>query len=348
MPFIVLIVMMALLAAPAAPAQATERVELRVDTSEAEAVLSLLGKKEAGQPVAEEDWQRLFATEPYKRLKQRETGMKRPFTDEAFRQFVLSDALAGRAGALRATLGAWASRDLQASARRVLAYLPPDARIRATVYPVIKPQTNSFVYDLRGNPAIFLYLDPEQSPAQFENTVAHELHHIGFSSVGSRANAPAAELPAPTRAAVDWMGAFGEGFAMLAAAGDPDTHPHAVSPPQARARWDREMTSFGEHLRALEAFFLDVIEGRLAGEDNVRTRAFSFFGEQGPWYTVGYRMAVVVERRYGREALIATMLDPRLLLARYNTAAAELNARGGEQMALWSPRLLERIGVQSR
>jgi hypothetical protein len=43
-----------------------------------------------------------------------------------------------------------------------------------------KPQIHSFVYDVRGDPAIFLYLDPEQPPAQFENTVAHELHHIGF------------------------------------------------------------------------------------------------------------------------------------------------------------------------
>ncbi|HEY6303978.1 MAG TPA: DUF5700 domain-containing putative Zn-dependent protease [Terriglobales bacterium] len=48
-------------------------------------------------------------------------------------------------------------------------------------------------------------------------------------------------------------------------------------------------------------------------------KAFSYFGDiQGPWYTVGYGMAVRVEKRYGRAALIECTLDRRLLLERYN------------------------------
>lgn len=35
-------------------------------------------------------------------------------------------------------------------------------------------------------PAIFLYVDPAESRAQFENTVAHELHHIGAGSLEAR------------------------------------------------------------------------------------------------------------------------------------------------------------------
>jgi Putative zinc dependent peptidase (DUF5700) len=42
---------------------------------------------------------------------------------------------------------------------------------------------------------------------------------------------------------------------------------------------------------------------------------------------VGYRMALLVGNRYGRGALIECMLDRRLLLARYNQAAEELNAQ---------------------
>jgi hypothetical protein len=325
--------------------QADESIQLQFDASEAEAVLAIVAKREAAQPVTEEDWQRLFATVPYQRLKQREDGVGRSFTDEAFKEFVLSDDLAGRLEQLRHALDQWRSRDLQESARRVLAYLPPQARIRAAVYPVIKPQTNSFVYDLRGDAAIFLYLDSEQSAAKFENTVAHELHHIGYGSVARDFESNLASLPARIRTAVEWMGAFGEGFAMLAAAGDSDTHPHAVSPAEERARWDRDMANFNDDLQKLEDFFLDIVDGRLTAEEDMRQRAVSFFGEQGPWYTVGYRMAAIVERRYGRATLIDCMLDPRQLLRRYNAAAAESNMERGERLVLWSNRLLQQIGA---
>lgn len=175
--------------------------------------------------------------------------------------------------------------------------------------------------------------------------MAHELHHIGFASVSRPTDATAAESPAAVRTVVEWLGAFGEGFAMLAAAGGPDTHPHQVGSAEERARWDRDMSRFDEDLRKLENFFLEILDGRLATPDEVRRRGLSFFGVQGPWYTVGYRMAVIVERRYGRATLVACMVDPRRLLARYNAAAAERNATGAEALALWSPRLLERIGV---
>jgi hypothetical protein len=147
-------------------------------------------------------------TEPYQRLKRRETGLQRSFTDEAFQQFVRSDDLARRADALRQALDQWRSRDLQASARRVLAYLPPNARIGAAVYPVITPQTNSFVADLRADAAIFLYLDPGQSAAKFENTVAHELHHVGTVALPRSWSRSCRPCPSKIRPAVEWMGAL--------------------------------------------------------------------------------------------------------------------------------------------
>jgi hypothetical protein len=331
--------------APAWP-QADGRVQLRLDTSEAVAVLAIVAIRQAGLPVPDSAWRRLFASEPYRRLAQREAAMERTFTEQAFREFVLSDDLAARATSLRRTLDAWSSRDLDASARRVLAYLPPDARIRAVVYPVLKPQSNSFVYDVRGDPAIFLSLDPGKSSADFENTVAHELHHIGFASVSPPPDSSASRSSGRIRSALEWMGAFGEGFAMLAAAGGPDTHPHAQSPAEARERWDRDMAAFNQDLGKLQAFFLDILAGRLATPEEVRRRGFSFFGVQGPWYTVGYRMAVIIERRYGRAALIASMTDPPRLLARYNAAAGELNAAGTPPLALWSSRLLREISAR--
>ncbi len=326
------------------PSDNASRIALRLDTSEAEAVLAILDKRSAGTAITDADWQNLFATEPYVRLKKREASMHRDFTDDDFKKFVLSPELLSKNSALRQTLDAWKQKDLIASARRDLSYLPEHAVIKAKVFPVIKPKTNSFVFDTQTDPTIFLYLDPEESAANFENTVAHELHHIGFSSVGPLAEERQKDLPTNVKPAVDWMGAFGEGFAMLAAAGGPDVDPQATSSSQDQARWKHDMANFNQDLASLQEFFLDVINGTLASKDKIDEKGYTFFGEQGPWYTVGYKMAVIVEKRYGRKVLIDCMLDPRELLARYNVAADEINHRDLRQhLALWSPELTRAI-----
>lgn len=300
-------------------------------TDEADAVLHILGKK--GKEVTEADWQRLFTSEGYVRLEKRETGMERPFEAADFRTFVLSEDLAKRAPELARTLQVWSGVDPSAAARRALAYLPAGARIRAKVYPVIKPRDNSFVFEVKTDPAIFLYLDPAVPPEKLENTLAHELHHIGFggSCPSPAVEAEIAKLPETTRTALLWMGGFGEGLAMLAAAGGPDIHPHAVSPAEDRERWDRDVARFPEDLRKVDAFFRDVLAGKLAGEE-AQKAAMAFYGEQGPWYTVGWKMAATIEKALGRDRLIAAACDPRRLLPAYEEAARKL---GGE-MPMWS------------
>ncbi len=334
-----------LLGGALALASADDRVQLQLNTSECDAALAILAKHNAGQPVSDADWQKLFSTEPYIRLKEREAGMKRDFTDQQFKDFLLSADTSKRAPELQRTLEAWKKADLDSAARRVLAYLPASSAIHAKVFPVIKWQTNSFVYEVTSDPAIFLYLDPKISPEQFANTIAHELHHIGLSSNGKQYEQAIASLPPGPRAAAEWMGAFGEGLAMLAAAGSPDTDPHAADPPDVKQRWQHDMANFNQDLETVQKFLLDVAEGRITEPEKIREQAFAFFGVQGPWYTVGYKMAVMVEKRFGRATLIDCMLDFRKLLASYNQAAAEQNARGGEQLALWSPELLSKVNA---
>jgi len=321
-------------------------IQLKLNTDEADAVLAILDKSAAGTAIADSEWQHLFATEPYIRLKKREAGMHRDFTDDDFEKFVLLPELVARRSSLRHTLDAWRQADLVASGRRVLSYLPQQANIKAKVFPVIKPKTNSFVFETTTDPAIFLYLDPDESAAKFENTVAHELHHIGYASIQSIADEKQKDLLPNVKPAVEWMGAFGEGFAMLAAAGGPDIDPHAASSPEERARWARDTANFNQDVGSLQDFFLDVIDQRLAGKEKINEKAYTFFGEQGPWYTVGYKMAVIVDKRYGRKRLIECMLDPRELLASYNRAATEMNAGGKEKLALWSPELMQKISVR--
>ena len=338
--------------APAAFTQAAtnDRIQLTLDTNEADQVLAILAVRGQGKPIPDAEWQRLFATAPYQRLKQREKAIGEKFhdpsvafTDDDFKRFVLSDELLARAAALSSTLDRWKKADLRKDAEQVLAYLPADAFLHAKVYPVIKPGRNSFVWELSSDPTIFLYLDPEVSREKFENTVAHELHHIGLGSVGPIYDRKIAALPEPAHTVADWMGAFGEGMAMLAAAGGPDVDPHAASSAKEHARWEHDMGEFNDNLRAVNGFFLDILNGKFANGDAVEEKGGSFFGTQGPWYTVGYKMSVMVEKRFGRQALIDTMLDPRCLLVLYNRAAAEQNAAGKPPLPLWSEDILSAV-----
>jgi len=329
-----------------AQGSSTSAVRVQLVTDEADAALAILTKRKLNQPIDEADWQRVFQSEGYVRLKQRETSMQRSFEETDFKTFMLSDELAAKNTALEETLARWRRTDITRVAQRALAYLPKDATIRAKIYPVIKPRDNSFVFDVKNDPAIFLYIDPSKSVEKFENTVAHELHHIGYGTACPRNDVAEAIAKLSTReqAMLNWVGAFGEGFAMLAAAGGPDVHPHAVSSLEERERWNADMTNFNSDLRKVDEFFNGILEGKLVDKE-IDQKGFSFFGVQGPWYTVGWKMSVLIEKTYGRAKLIECMCDQRALLATYNRAAAKHNRKAREPLALWSNTVL--LGSQA-
>jgi Putative zinc dependent peptidase (DUF5700) len=330
-----------LLPSPNVTDDPSQRVQVRLVTDEADAVLAILSKQATGAPVSDADWQTLFASEGYRRLKAREQSMQRPFEDAEFKEFVLSPALLSRAAALRQTLEKWKRAEITKPAQMALDYLPAQAHIHAAIYPVIKPRTNSFVFEVNTNPAIFLYVDPEISQQEFENTVAHELHHIGYGTACPlpATEAKIAQQAAPVQELGKWIGAFGEGFAMLAAAGGPDVHPHAVSKPEDRQRWDRDMADFRKNQQELDRFFRKILSGELT-QEQADQQAFTYFGVQGPWYTVGWKMAVTIEKTYGRPRLMEAMCNGPSLLATYNDAAAKAARPGDEAPALWSPEII--------
>lgn len=310
--------------------QGVERVELRIDTRQARAVLAFANGTGA--------WSAVSDTEGYARLMRREAQMGRAAADEEFQKFADSQDLKKRVPALRATLNRWSKTNVDQLASRVLAYLPPQARIQATVYVVVKARSNNFIFDASTKPAVFLYLDPNASREEFRNTVIHELHHIGLASLADDYKRVYATLEPNVRAAAEWLGAFGEGLAMLAAAGGPAIHPHQHSAAIERARWDKAVAGFGADLRKVETFLVDVLQGQLDAEQQ-RVPGMAFFDVQGPWYTVGWKMAATVEKDFGRSALIECMNDLRLLLVRYNEAAR------GRGLPAWSERLIAELGV---
>ena len=342
-----------LFSSTSALADDASRIQIHTDFSEANAALAILDKRSASQPVTDSDWETLFITEPYQRLRKREEAMHREFTDDDFKKFILSDELLKQREAIRRTVLDWKQANLRAAAARVLQYLPSESVIRTKVFPLIKPMHNSFVFDIGTDPAIFLYVDPLVSSAAFENTVAHEMHHIGLGSIDRFYEHKVASLqPAASRVA-KWMGAFGEGEAMLAAAGGSEADPVATASQELKDNWTRGVHDFNLDLGKVSDFFVQVLNGKLQG-DAISQKGSEFFGLQGPWYTVGYKMAVIVETRYGRAALIDCMRDPRLLLVRYNAAATELNQAqqssvggGTSPLALWPREILEKTQAPS-
>ena len=325
-----------------APELRAQKLDVRLVTDEAEAVLAILAKKKANETITPADWARVFSSEGYTRLKKRELSMQRPFEDAEFQKFVLSDELAQRAAALEETLAKWKRADVTRSGELALAYLPAGAHIRAKIYPVIKPRDNSFVFEVKSDPAIFLFLDPAVTQKKFENTLAHELHHIGYGTTcpAAETSAAIAKLSTQSQIALRWISAFGEGFAMLAAAGGPSVHPHEVSKPDERARWDNDLKNFNTDLKKVEDFLVRVLEGKIEG-DAMQKEGFAFFGIQGPWYTVGWRMVSLIEETYGRKKLIEVMCDQRHLLTTYNEAAAAYNRKTKEPLATWSESIVK-------
>lgn len=323
------------------PAAASTRVQLTLDASEAEQALVILQKEQSHQPVTDADWQKLFATVPYQWLKAREAGLHREFTDEDFKKFLQAPETQARTAEWSQTLSGMERANMPGIGERVLAWLPEGAAIHTRVFPMIKPKTNSFVWrNAQGDPAIFIYME-KQTQAQFETIVAHECHHIGLFSLEVEQKKILAAAPESVQQAAEWMGAFGEGEAVLAAAGSTDLRPHWEDDALDRARWDSDMMHFNQDLATLTQFFNEVLDGKLKG-DAIQEKASTFFGYQGPWYTVGYEMAALVEKRFGRKVFTDCLLDPRLLLVRYNEVATEAN-KNGAALALWPESLLERM-----
>ena len=301
-----------------------------------DAALAILELRAAGREVPAAAWDSLFSSEGYGRLKERELGLRRPFSDSAFRAFLLSDTLLARLPALRQTAEIWRTIDLTDAVDRARTYLPPSTPIRARLYPLIKPATNSFVHrSPDGVMGIFMYLDPTQPEGELQTTLAHELHHIGYS-VACLSVRDSKATPAEQTLLVR-LGAFGEGLAMLAAAGSPDVNPNTLSRPEMKSAWDRGIAGVAGEFARIDSLIVDVATRRITSEDSVTARAVTFYGAQGPWYTVGWMMSSTIEQVSGRDRLIGVMCDPRWLILEYTVIAS--GAR--ESLPKWSDKALK-------
>jgi putative zinc-dependent peptidase DUF5700 len=315
---------------------------LRIVSDEADNALALATARDSQQ--VDRSWKDLRGSEGYWALHLREAAMHGAFTDSSFLAFLRSDSMAARASAVRATLERWRGAGLSAAVRRAAAYLPPGTPFHATLYFEVKPRPNTFVFTTDSGPSIFVAVDTTVTAPALENELAHELHHIGYNAAcASRMDTSQAE---PLKTVAHWMGAFGEGWAMLAAAGGPNVHPHATSDSAGRAVWDHDYANMSGDMRQLDRFFMNVFNRRLT-PDSIDATAMSFFGTvQGPWYTVGYLMTRTVEVTDGHGRLLDLLCDPPGLVLTYQRIAGARDARGGN-LPLWSDALIGRLRQRS-
>lgn len=328
-----------------AGAQAIEP-ELVVILDEAHAAVNILEIRAAGGIPTQEDWDRLWESEGFRRLVARQTSMGRDGTRDGVGAYLLDDATLERLDEFKAGVARWESVSAREAGALASAYLPSGTPLEAKVYPVIKHTTNSFVFDLTNDPAVFFTIGTFGSAEELQNVMAHELHHVGSARCAQPEGVE--ELTPEARRVVSWLSAFGEGMAMLAAAGGPNVHPHQSSPAEAWLVWERDVAHTESDLAEVVAFFEGILDGSIP-EDEQRTRLFRFISRegvpQGAFYTVGWKMAAVVEQAFGRDRVIASVCDPRILISSYNAAVEALDSPAERESVLWPVELLEAIGA---
>lgn len=133
---------------------------------------------------------------------------------------------------------------------------------------------------------------------------------------------------------------------MLATAGSPLRHPHYFSGADEYLVWERDVARFGHDLQRVQSFF-ETLLANAADEDTLHKQLYSLIATehvpQGPAYTVGWKMAAVVERHFGRGVLVEAMCDPRELLRLYNEAALTIAHAGGDPLPRWSDAFLQAL-----
>lgn len=183
------------------PAATTPPVFVQLDTTAAMALLEFCQALNQGHPWDEAAIRRMVVSPPYQTLIAHHSRMDAGITTEALVELLLAlrdgEQFASDSERLARIYTAYRSACRQVStlqvrldrladpslikraAVRAQEALPPQARVEATVYFLPDGRSSGYVVDA----AIVLDLLQISNASEVESTLAHELHHIGASSL---------------------------------------------------------------------------------------------------------------------------------------------------------------------
>lgn len=340
-----------------------------------ECVLKILGKMHNNETITQSDWEDLFLSKGYQWLAKRDDDMyeklKIKETNESdFKSFLLGEGQVSKYENFLRSHGISKSSDIESfilerplkdyenflrayklfksiDIERIILdtknYLPKDAKIETYIIPVIKPLNNSFVHTIENTLVLFLNLTPDISKEKLENTLIHELHHIGFANVHKPEKYK--YLSEQAQMLIEWTTSFAEGFAMLAAARGPDNHPNKYYKIQ-KELWDVNIKRFNEDFSKIENFLLKILNEEFPDNEELYKEGFELMtnnGGQGSWYTVGWKVAVVIEKVEGKERLLECMSDLTKLYSTYNEAVITYNKKYNEELKSWSQKIIDAL-----
>lgn len=317
----------------------SNRITINVNSFFADVVM-VFSEKPSGC-INDNDWDNLFASESYKILVERNKMLKINLTDTDFKDCVMKLLSEENLQRYKNVLQTVKSIDLQACAGRALKYLPVNATIFTTVHLVVLPQPNYFIYCTKTTSAVFISLSVGLPLDDIENILVHELHHIGFLSIELQNNYYSG-FATSHMYALRLLGYFREGIALLAAAGSAHNHPIPSSNPDLRLLWDNSINDSINAHKKIEDIFNEIFKGNITHEE-LDAKSLSFCHILGPWYTLGWLMAVTVECQFGINKLNECMQDLRLLLLYYNYAVELNSVHFNSKYPLWSTDLLKHL-----
>lgn len=265
-------------------------------------------------------------------------------TDEPLRDEGGNPTLLGRArrlwtaaladpAALRRDLEALRAADLRQTAlERARRYLPDDADVTNSFHVVLFGGSTAFsVGDANGFDLLQLAKKPDGTldVERVVATFAHEMHHSGFAHASEVHMAEVRDKDRLTLVGV--LAAEGMATWFLT---PPFAHLEQYrtsSDPGERelaADWDRHLADLPRLYRLAEEDLRRGLAGELPPEE-LRSRWLS--GMTGAAYVLGADLCRTIEEELGVEAVKPIVRDYRRLLAVYNRAARQANARGAER-----------------
>ena len=266
-------------------------------------------------------------------------------TPENIKRYITSAEFKAQTAAFQFSLREWRNAHHQLIEHRLDEYLPPEGQLPLTVVAVLAPGFTHAEFDTNSaSPQVFVPLLPSMLHMQVETYVGEQAYLLASAITIKSLRPHYDRMTGSVRLAVEYITEFRRGIALLAGIGGPGLHVCATCPRAERQQWDNDFVAFSADLRTLDKLLLATalaetdLEGQRSQLDSVGVV---------PWQVVGYRMAVMIERHYGRKVVPNLLRDPRMLLELYNRAAVEDNAAGAvdKPLPLWSPELMRLLGL---